>query len=113
MRIAGAFDYLNNIFNSMGSGGIDTAEKYTGVSSFISVLARFFVICGVGLSIVALAYGFLQIATSSGDPKNAERARRTIMWGAAGLLISLFAYVLVKVLINTTGITGLHPYPGL
>ena len=82
--------------------------QYTEVQSFVGLVASTFVVIATGISIAMLAFGFLQMATSSGDPKNAERAQRAILWGAAGILISLLAYVLKRVLLNAAGVSGVN-----
>lgn len=107
MQLASAFDIFNKIITDTH---INQADEYVGVSSFINILAKFFVTCGVGLSVVAIAYGSVQMATSSGDIKNAEKAQRAILWGAVGLLVSILAFVLVKVLLNTAGVSGVDVY---
>jgi len=103
MLLAGAFDQLNSIMNSFAP---DNPARFTGVGSFVSLLANVFIVIAVGLSIVALAFGFIQMATSTGDIKNAERAQRTLLWGAIGIVISLLAYALKTVLFNAAGISG-------
>lgn len=88
----------------------DDSARFSGVDSFVRLLANTFIIVAVGLSVAALAFGFVQMATSSGDPKNAERAQRAILWGALGIFIALIAYVLKNVLINAAGISSTAIY---
>ena len=99
MLLAGAFDKYFNIMTFAPQGG-----QYTEVQSFVGLVANTFVVIAIGISIAMLAFGFLQMATSSGDPKNTERAQRTLLWGAVGMLISLLAYVLKIVLLNAASI---------
>jgi uncharacterized protein YacL len=103
MLLANAFDKFNNIMKFAPAG-----TQYTEVQSFVNVFANTAVIIAAFLSIVAIAFGFVQIATSSGDPKNAERAQRAILWGAVGLVVSLLAWVLKNVLLNAAGISGVN-----
>lgn len=104
MLLTSAFDMFNNIMNFVP----DDPARFSGVESFVYLIANVFIVIAIGLSIVALAIGFLQMATSSGDPKNAERAQRTLTWGVVGLVVSLFAYVLKLVLLNMAGVSGLY-----
>ncbi len=103
MLLAGAFNKYYNIMNFAPQGG-----QYTEVQSFVYLVANAFVVIAVGISVAMLAFGFLQMATSSGDPKNAERAQRAILWGAVGILVSLFAYALKLVLLNAAGVSDLY-----
>lgn len=48
------------------------------------------------------------MATSAGDPKSAEKAQRALLWGGAGIIISLLVFVLKSVLIKTAGISGVN-----
>jgi len=103
MLLAGAFDKYYNIMNFAPQGG-----QYTEVQSFVYLVANAFVVIAVGISVAMLAFGFLQIATSSGDPKSVEKAQRALLWGAVGLLVSLLAFVLKTVLLNAAGVSGVN-----
>jgi len=102
MLLAGAFDKLNSI---MGSFAPDNT-MFSGPESFVFLLANLFVYIAGGLSVIAIAFGFLQLATSSGDVKNAEKAQRAILWGAVGLVVSFLAFILKNVLLKTAGVSG-------
>lgn len=52
MLAEGAFDQLNRI---MGKAAPDSG-KYTSVQSFVLLIANFFVVVALGLSVVALAF---------------------------------------------------------
>jgi hypothetical protein len=104
MFLADAFNTLYNVMDFAP----DNPNKYSNVQSFVDVLAYFFVGVAGSLSVVAIAFGFLQIATSTGDPKNTERAQRALIWGAFGLVISIIIWVLKLVLFNAVGISGVN-----
>lgn len=102
--LAGAF----NIINQVISGAVDDkAPGFASVQDFFYLLANTMLTIAFGLSIVAMALGFVQMATGIGDPKNMERAQRALLWGGIGFVISLIAWVLKAVLINAAGIGGL------
>lgn len=103
MLLAGAFDQLNKIMTSVAPDN----QMYTGVESFVYLLANIFIVVALGLSVLALAFGFISIATGSGDPKNTQKAQQAILWGGIGLGVSFLAYALKTALIASMGIGGL------
>jgi hypothetical protein len=99
--VAAPFDMLKSIMTPFSDPG------YEGPRPFLVLLANFFILVAAGLSVAALAFGFVLYATSSGDIKNTEKAQRAVLWGAIGIAISLAAFALEYVLTNATGVTGL------
>lgn len=71
------------------------------------ILPYFFGIVG-GISFLLMVYGFILMATSSGDPKAVAGAKETITSAITGLLISMFAVFIIKLI----GYDILH-IPGL
>jgi hypothetical protein len=56
-----------------------------------------------------MAYGFIQMATSSGDPKVLQGARETIQSAITGLLISIFAlFILRLITVDILHIPGIN-----
>ena len=55
-----------------------------------------------GISFLLMVYGFILIAMSGGDPKAVEGAKETITSAITGLLVSIFALFLLRLI--TVGI---------
>jgi len=51
-----------------------------------------------GISFLIMVYGFIMIATSEGDPKKAQAAKETITAAITGLILSIFAIFLVRLI---------------
>jgi hypothetical protein len=51
-----------------------------------------------GISFLLMVYGFILITTSNGDPKAVQGARETITSAITGLLVSIFALFLLKLI---------------
>lgn len=72
------------------------------------LLPKLFGIVG-GISFLLMIYGFILIATSAGDPKKVQGARETITSAITGLLVSIFAIFLLRLIaINILHIPGIN-----
>lgn len=68
------------------------------ISGFTSwIIPRFMGVIG-GISFLIMVYGFIMIATSEGDPKKAQAAKETITAAITGLVLSIFAIFLVRLI---------------
>ena len=93
------FDYLPEISYSPETRQIETIGDLAGI-----VINVFF---GVALasSVIALVYGGIQYATSTGDPKAAGVARATITYSIIAMILSLGALTFKNVILNILGVT--------
>lgn len=72
------------------------------------LLPNLFGIAG-GISLVLMIYGFILMATSSGDPKAVQGAKETISSAFTGLIISIFSiFILRYVLVSVLKIPGIN-----
>ena len=72
------------------------------------LLPNLFGIAG-GISLVLMIYGFILMATSSGDPKAVQGAKETISSALVGLLVSIFSIFILKyVLVSILKIPGIN-----
>jgi len=118
------FFYLGMKINSFavdpfcaGSGAatadpkIDTALGCVPVrmDSFITwLLPKLFGIVG-GISFLLMVYGFILLSTSKGDPKVVQGARETITSAITGLLVSIFAlFILRLIAVDILQIPGIN-----
>jgi len=62
-----------------------------------------------GISFLLMVYGFIVMATSAGDPKAVAGGRETVQSAIIGLLVSIFAIFLLKLItINILHIPGIN-----
>jgi hypothetical protein len=80
-----------------------------GTNDFIKwLLPIIFGIAG-GISFLLMVYGFILMATSSGDEKKLQGAKETISSAIVGLLVSIFAIFIFKLIaVNILQIPGIN-----
>jgi hypothetical protein len=99
------FTYLEQAMNGIGAnrlGGLST------VSGIVNLLASIFVAVAVGLSIISIAYAFIQFIVSTGDEKLLQKAQTSALWGVLGFIIASLAFVLKNVLLGAAGVAGVN-----
>lgn len=98
-------------FKGCSSTSINTALGCVPVDikTFIStwLLPNIFGIAG-GIAFLLMVYGFILIATSSGDEKKVAGAKETITSAITGLLVCIFAvFILRLIAVNILQIPGI------
>jgi len=81
--------------------------RFTSAQSMIVVAANVAIIIAMGVSIITLAYSFIQFVTSTGDEKLLEKAQRSVMWSVLGFILALVAFALKNILMKAIGISGI------
>jgi len=61
-----------------------------------------------GIAFLLMVYGFILLTTSSGDPKKVAGAQETITSAITGLLLSIFALFLLRLIA-----VGILKIPGI
>lgn len=90
--------------------GVDTALGCVPVQieEFVSWLLPYLFRVAGGISFLLMVSGFISMATSGGDPKKVEEAKDKITSSITGLLISIFAMFLLKLIaIDVLNIPGM------
>jgi TRAP-type C4-dicarboxylate transport system permease small subunit len=77
-----------------GSAGVIQVENF--IKSIIQVMAGLAGLVATGFFVI----GGYQYITSSGNPEHLSRAKRTLVYSAAGLSIILAAFVITSVVTN-------------
>jgi hypothetical protein len=102
-----------NVYNpsgSCGSGYIQVASwcfPYDAPGIASKLLQIIFGIAG-GIAFLLMVYGFIMVGTSSGDEKKLQAAKETITSAIVGLLVSLFALFLFRlIVVNILQIPGI------
>lgn len=69
------------------------------VETFIKWLLPYLFGIAGGISFLLMVFGFIKVATSAGDPKEIEGAKETITSALIGLLVSIFALFILKLIL--------------
>jgi hypothetical protein len=89
------------------ASGDKVAGKFTTVQSMVMVVANTAIIIAMGVTIVTLAYAFIQFITSSGDEKLLDKAQKSVMWSVIGFVVAFIAFALKNILMRTIGVQGI------
>ena len=99
-RICALATFSANLFLLGAPVAADAAGSVSAVSSFIKSLVQ--ALAGLAGIIAAgfFVVGGLRYITSSGNPHHLEGAKRTILFAAVGLAVTIAAYVLSDIVGN-------------
>ena len=86
------------IFASQVQAQSDDVSK---VQNFMTNIIEILVTLAGILAAIFFVWGGVGYITSSGNPENLEKSKKTIFYSAIGLAISLGAYVLVNIVTQT------------
>lgn len=90
----------NNNYLCTDGVSVDTALGCIPVQmdKFIAWLLPYLFGISGGIAFLLMVYGFILITTSNGDPKAIQGARETITSAIVGLLISIFAIFILRLI---------------
>jgi len=90
----------NNNYLCADKESVDTALGCIPVEmdKFIAWLLPILFSLSGGIAFLLMVYGFILITTSQGDPKAIQGARETITSAITGLLISIFAIFILRLI---------------
>lgn len=90
-----------SITSATGNGTCNTGLPVVsaGSNEVHTALTIFFGIAGV-ISVLMIIVGGFMFVTSGGNPQNATKARETIIYAVVGLVVSLFAEILVAFILG-------------
>lgn len=78
------------------------------IDAFVAWLLPFMFGISGGIAFLLMVYGFILLTTSSGDPKKVAGAQETITSAITGLLLSIFALFLLRLIA-----VGILKIPGI
>ena len=88
-------------FADPNGDGCGTAEEGDeAVENIISTIVNILSIVVGAVSVIMIIIGGLRYITSSGDSGNVQAAKNTILYAIVGLIIVVFAQVIVRFVIN-------------
>lgn len=105
-----AWGYIDVSCTDNGKVGVNTALGCVPVQldDFITWLLPYLFGIGGGIAFLLMIYGFILMTTSNGDPKAVQGAKETITSAIVGLLISIFAiFILRLITVDILHIPGL------
>lgn len=87
------------------SGDLDIPKTEASAGSLQSILSSVFLLAG-GIAVIFVIVGGLKYVLSAGDPSQTAKAKDTILYAVIGLVVSLLAFVIVRLVTGRlTGIT--------
>jgi hypothetical protein len=94
-------DILTNVVTTLNETNNERVSQMSTVNSVVSVLMNVVIAASFSISILTVAWGFVQYVWSVGDPKAVEVAQRAVYWG---IIASVFAIgaVVIKVAVFAT-----------
>lgn len=99
------FNYLEQIIGGV-TGGDKAVKHFSTVSGVVTAVANIFIVIGFGLTLVSMAFSFIQFATSAGDKDAFDRAKSTLSWAGIGFFIVLGAYLIKNIILGLMGARG-------
>ncbi len=73
------------------------------VKTVLDNAATWFLNIIVAVSVIMVLIGAFLLTTSGGDTNNVEKAKKTILWGAVGVGVALFARAIVVLVQKVVG----------
>ena len=95
---------IGQTYNFIGRPIGDTFKDITDTSRITSLIVRLFFAGAAVIFVFVLIIGSLRYIFSGGDAQNTAGARSQLLYASVGLLIVIFAYVIVKLFQDLTGI---------
>lgn len=86
------FEELGKTLNEV-NGGYQTSG-ITTIEGLLGIVANVVIGVAMSISFITLAYSFIQLLNSKGDPKLAGKAMNATLWSCVAFLISLMVYIL-------------------
>lgn len=95
------FDILNG---SLEMSGIDSPVNDVG--SMINIAVNVVSVIAFGVSLVMLAYAFVQYIISTGDPKRLVNPKNALTWSILGLILSLSLFTIKQLILGLLGLNS-------
>ncbi|NMB91719.1 hypothetical protein GYA37_02640 [candidate division WWE3 bacterium] len=100
------FEPLETAVRSFASGD-KAASRFGNAQSMVILAANVAIIIAVGITVVTLAFAFVQFAMSRGDEKLLKKAQSSATWSVIGLVVVLIAFALKDILVKLIGANGI------
>lgn len=75
---------------------LNIPKREANASALQNILNTVFLIAG-GVAVIFVVIGGLQYVLSTGDPNSTSKAKNTILYAVIGLILSLLALVIVRI----------------
>jgi hypothetical protein len=102
--IVGGLDQGSAATDPEAAGTLEDSE--TRISNIITTVINIFSIVVGVVSVIFIIIGGLKYITSAGDTGNVTSAKNTILYAVIGLVVVLFAQIIVRFVLNRAGPTA-------
>ncbi|OGC68202.1 hypothetical protein A2415_02810 [candidate division WWE3 bacterium RIFOXYC1_FULL_39_7] len=99
------FQDLENSINRAVPAG-ERVTRIDDIYSLAAFIVNIFIGAAFGISLIGLAYAFIQFMMTHGDPKAVEKARNAAFWSILGIILSLLAVAIKNVVFRGFGSTA-------
>lgn len=100
------FRDLSNIISQPVITENERLTRYTSLSSIIAIVVNFIIGVGFSLSMIGIAYAFIQFIMSQGDPKVQKVARDALAFSIIAMMISLMTVAIKTVVFRAAGVSS-------
>ncbi len=101
----GAKTFCNDSGDAVENPDIDNVRIYTALGCVPAEMDKFVqwllpILFGIsgGIAFLLMVYGFIMMGTSGGDPKKVAGAQETVSSAITGLLLSIFALFILRLI---------------
>lgn len=90
--------------NQVDSSNIEAGNNaFVGPNGILNQIVNVLTLVTSIASVIGVIIGGLMYATSNGDPSKANRGRSTIIYSVVGLIVSIFARIIVLFILDRIG----------
>ena len=102
------FDGNMNPFNYIDglTVGTDSLLHIQSIGDVLGIIINVLMGSGFAISLACIGYSAIQYALSAGDPKAAQTAWHSFIWGVIAAAVSLGALVIKLAIARTIGVTS-------
>lgn len=83
-----------NIFQNVNTSSLD------GVAQLIKNIINISLFLAGSLAVIFIIIGAIQYITSSGNPENLSKAKKTIIYAVSGLALSILSFAIVNTVVS-------------
>ncbi len=96
---------FNLLKNAVNYDNTVTKPNIQGIGDILAIIINVLIGAGFAISLIALAYAFIQYTMSMGDPKKTEQAYHAVLWGVTSAFVTLLALAIKLSIFKAGGVT--------
>ena len=86
--------------------GVNPIAQFSDIGRLLNIILPAIMIAAALIFLAILLFGAFSYVTSSGEQEKVQKARKTITYSIAGIILIMFSYLIVSIMSMITG-TGL------